>query len=226
MWMTEHPRLRRVLRILLPFAVIPGAVALGVLFPDRHLLISLIVSCLALSYFFAGIDERRVGTRRMVLTAVMVALAVAGRMLPMVKATTAIVVLAAIYLGREAGFLVGALTALLSNFYFGQGPFTPFQMLALGLVGLLAGVLAPYLTPRRWAVCLYGVTAGIAYSAIMDVWTVVWYNGGFSAALYLAALGTALPHTALYAGSNLAFLAMLAKPVGEKLARIKKKYGV
>ncbi len=226
MRLTAYPRLRRVLRILLPLVFLPGAVVLGALFPTRHLLISLLMSCLALLYFFAGVDERRIGTRRMVLTAVMVALSVVGRMLPLLKPTTAIVVLAGVYLGREAGFLTGALTALLSNFYFGQGPFTPFQMLALGLIGLLAGVLAPALTGRRWAVCVYGAAAGIVYSAVMDIWTVLWYNGRFSPALYLAAVGTALPHTLLYAVSNLLFLFVLSKPFGDKLSRIRKKYGV
>lgn len=226
MWMTAHPLLRRVLRAVLLLLLIPGAVVLGAVFPTRHVWISLSAACLSLWVFFTGVDERRVGTRRMVLSAVMIALAVVGRMLPMIKPTTAVVVLAGMYLGREAGFFVGAITALLSNFYFGQGPFTPFQMLALGLIGLAAGVLAPALTGRRWAVCLYGAAAGIAYSAVMDVWTVVWYNGGFSPALYAAAVVTALPHTALYAASNLLFLALLAKPFGEKLSRIKKKYGV
>ncbi len=226
MWLTAHPRLRRVLRLVLPVVFLPGTAVLAAFFPTRHLLISFLAACLALLYFFAGVDTRRVGTRRLVLTAVMIALSVAGRMLPMVKPTTAIVVLAGMYLGGEAGFLTGALSALLSNFYFGQGPFTPFQMLALGLIGLLAGALAPVLTKGRARVVLYGVTAGIVYSAVMDIWTVLWYNGQFSLSLYAAAAVTALPHTMLYAAANLLFLWILAKPFGDKLSRIKKKYGV
>lgn len=226
MWLTEYPRLRRVLGFVLPAVFLPGTAVLAAFFPTRHLLISFFAACLALLYFFAGVDTRRVGTRRLVLSAVMIALAVVGRMLPFLKPTTAIVVLAGIYLGGEAGFLVGALSALLSNFYFGQGPFTPFQMLALGLIGLLAGGMAPLLTVRRGFTVLYGVTAGIVYSAVMDIWTVLWYNGRFSVSLYGAAVLTALPHTALYAAGNLLFLLFLAKPFGDKLSRIKKKYGV
>ena len=61
---------------------------------------------------------------------------------------------------------------------------------------------------------------------IMDVWTVLWYGQGFSLPLYLAALGTALPHTTLYAVSNVIYLALFARPFGEKLERLRVKYGV
>ena len=60
----------------------------------------------------------------------------------------------------------------------------------------------------------------------MDVWTVLWAGGEPSLSAYLAALLTALPHTALYSGSNFIFLFFCAKPFGEKLERVKIKYGV
>ena len=66
----------------------------------------------------------------------------------------------------------------------------------------------------------------MAYSLIMDVWTVLWYNGGFSSQLYAAALTAALPITLMYAVSNVIFLLLIARPFGEKLERIKTKYGV
>ena len=162
----------------------------------------------------------------MVLTAVMTALCIAGRFIPFFKPVAALTVLTAVYLGPEAGFLTGALSALLSNFWFGQGPWTAFQMLAWGLTGLAAGYLAGPLQRRKWLMLLFGVTAGILYSMVMDVWTVMWYGGGFSWQLYGAAFVTALPHTLLYAVSNFAFLLFLAEPIGRKLARIRLKYGL
>ena len=60
----------------------------------------------------------------------------------------------------------------------------------------------------------------------MDVWTVLWYNGGLNADMYLAAVITALPYMASYAASNVLFLLLLGKPFGEKLERIRIKYGV
>ena len=68
--------------------------------------------------------------------------------------------------------------------------------------------------------------AGCVFSVIMDVWTVLWYSGTFSKELFLAAVVTALPHTALYSVSNVIFLFLIARPMGEKLTRIKTKYGV
>ena len=130
------------------------------------------------------------------------------------------------YLGGEAGFLTGALAAALSNFYFGQGPWTAFQMLAWGFIGLIAGGLAEPLKAHRWFLLIFGVLAGAAYSLIMDVWNVLWYAGSLDWSLYAASVTTALPHTILYAVSNFVFLYFLARPFGEKMARVKVKYGV
>ena len=79
----------------------------------------------------------------------MVALSVTGRFIPFFKPVTALTVLTAVYLGGEAGFLCGALSAVISNFWFGQGPWTPFQMLAWGMIGLFAGLLASPLKRSR-----------------------------------------------------------------------------
>ena len=221
-------RARAVLRYLIPFGLIPALVLAGTLLFDqqRYLILSLGVAVLALALFAAGVERKNIGSRRMVLTAIMTALAVVGRFIPLFKPITAICVITAMYLGAEAGFLCGAMSVLISNIYFGQGPWTPFQMLGFGLIGLAAGYLSRMLIQHRWLLLGYGVIAGIAYSMIMDVWTVLWYSGGFDGGLYLAAITSALPFTAMYAVSNLIFLLLLAKPVGEKLARVKLKYGV
>ena len=218
---------RTFLRWALPFAVIPALVTLGALvFPQRlHLLVSLGVAMLALLTFAAGFERRKTGSRRMVLTAVMIALCVAGRFIPFFKPVAALTVLTAVYLGPEAGFLTGAMSAALSNFYFGQGPWTAFQMLAWGLVGFLGGLMAEPLKRHPWLLMMFGVLSGVFYSLVMDVWTVMWY-GQFTWELYTAAFLTALPHTALYAVSNFAFLLLLARPIGVKLERVRVKYGV
>ena len=171
-------------------------------------------------------EKKMVGSRRAVLAAVMTALSVAGRFIPFFKPVTAITVLSGIYLGGETGFLVGALSAVLSNFYFGQGPWTPFQMLAWGLTGLFAGYLSAILKKNRILIAGYGAVSGLVFSLVMDVWTVMWYNSGFDASLYLKAMVTALPHTIMYVVSNVVFLILLAKPFGSKLERIRTKYGV
>ena len=227
----RNQRLRRLLGILIPFVLIPAAVLIFAFGPlkKHYALASLLVTLMALVVFSCGFERRKTGTRRLILVAVMTALSVTGRFIfgaiPGFKPITAVVVITAVYLGGEAGFLTGALSAIISNFYFGQGPWTPFQMLSWGLLGLLAGLLNRPLRRSRALLSIYGVFAGAVYSMVMDVWTVLWYNGGFNASLYTAAMLTALPHTLSYAISNVVFLNLLARPFGEKRDRIKIKYG-
>ena len=227
----RNTRLRRILGILIPFVIIPAIVLFFSFGPGRkhYALSSLLITLAAIVVFSCGFERRKTGTRRLVIVAVMTAISVIGRFIftaiPAFKPITAVVVITSIYLGGEAGFLTGALSALISNFYFGQGPWTPFQMLSWGLIGLLAGVLSAPLKKSRIALSLYGIFAGAVYSFIMDIWSVVWYNGSFSMTLYTAALATALPHTIIYAVSNVIFLNLVSRPFGEKLDRIKIKYG-
>ena len=222
------PGLRKTLTILIPALLIPCTVILGALAFDAkaHLFISLAVAVLSLVLLIAGFERKEIGTRRTVLVSVMVALCVVGRLIPLCKPVTAIVVLCAVYLGPQAGFYTGSVAALLSNFLFGQGPWTPFQMLGWGLIGLFAGLLSRPLSKSRVLLLLYGALAGVAFSAVMDVWSVLWASGSLTVEGYTAALITALPHTALYAASNVVFLAVFAKPIGDKLQRIKIKYGI
>ena len=224
----QNKRVRTLLRFVIPFVLIPAVAVLGTLVFDekKHLFISFFVAVLSVLLFLSGFEKKATGTRRMVIVAVMIAMCVAGRFIPFFKPVTAITVITAIYLGGESGFLVGSLSALLSNFYFGQGPWTAFQMLAWGLIGLVAGFLSNPLRKSRAALLTYGVLSGVVFSLIMDIWTVLWYNDNFDLTLYLTALATALPHTVLYSVSNFIFLWFMAKPFGDKMNRIKNKYGI
>ncbi len=224
----KNEKMRNIIRVVVPVMIIALVILAGTIsfLAKKYLLVAFAIAFLGLALFITGYERKKVGTRRMVLVAVITALCIVGRFIPFFKPITALTVLAAVYLGGEAGFLVGALSALLSNFYFGQGPWTPFQMLAWGAIGLFAGLLAKSLRKSKGLLIGYGVLAGIIYSLVMDVWTVLWYDAGFSLELYKAAIITALPHTIMYAFSNLVFLWLLAKPVGDKLSRVKLKYGV
>lgn len=213
--------------LIVPLVVILGSTVFG---SKQYAFLSLAVALLACIPFFLTFERGRAGSIRLVLIAVLTALSVLGRLLfavlPGFKPVTAMVILTAMYFGGEAGFLTGALTAVLSNFYFGQGPWTPFQMFAWGMVGLLAGLFARQLLNSRIKLCVFGALSGIVYSALMDVWTVLWADGSFVFSRYLAAIASSAGYTALYCVSNVVFLLLLAKPIGSKLRRIRDKYGI
>ena len=110
-------KLRTVLRFAIPFVLIPVLAVLGetVFDEKKHLFVSLAVAVLSLILFYTGFEQKKIGTRRMVIVAVMVALSGAGRFIPLFKPVAAITVITAIWLGGEAGFLVGSLSALLHD---------------------------------------------------------------------------------------------------------------
>lgn len=194
---------------------------------------ALIVVCVVIAACAVGfviMEHRKMDVRKIALIAVMTAMSVAGRFvfaaLPGFKPVTAVVVLCGMYLGADAGFICGALSALISNCYFGQGPWTPFQMLVWGIIGLVAGLSGKQLQKSRIALMIYAVAAGIAFSFLMDIYTVIWAVGGWSWAYYAAAIVSAVPYTVIYAVSNVIFLAVLSQAVGKKLARVVNKYHI
>ncbi|MHA9736697.1 ECF transporter S component [Robinsoniella peoriensis] len=223
---------RITINILLILAAV-GVIIFGVrMFQDRkYNLISILIAFLACIPFYMTYEKKEGSIRRMVVLAVMVAISVVGRLifavLPGFKPVTAIVVIAAIYMGSESGFLIGSLSAIISNMFYGQGPWTPFQMLAWGGLGLTAGLpVMQKILKKRVILAVYGFLAGFGYSAIMDIWTVLSFDGSFSLARYLTVLAMALPVSMEYAISNVIFLMLGIGPIGRKLKRINIKHGI
>ncbi len=112
---------------------------------EQSSIITLIFVILTLLIFFAGFESSKPALRQIMPTVVLAALASAGRILfapiPDFKPVSAICIMAGAVFGKRCGFMVGALAALCSNFFFGQGPWTPWQMYAWGMIGYLAGIL-------------------------------------------------------------------------------------
>lgn len=223
---------KKVISYLLILIAIPLAIIIGVKAFDgkQYAWISLCVCVIACIPFFLSFENSKSGTREMIIIAIMSALGVVGRIaftpLPGFKPVTAIVILTAIYFGSEAGFMTGVLTAVISNFYFGQGPWTPFQMFAWGMTGLVAGIFAKHLKKNLIVEAIYGAFCGLLFSLLMDVWTVIWIDGTFNLPRYLTAISTSGSFTVIYAVSNAIFLLILGKPVGVILERVKLKYGI
>ena len=150
-------------------------------------------------------------------------------MLPQFKPVVAIVIISGVCFGGESGFLVGAVTGFVSNFFFGQGPWTPWQMFSFGIIGFLAGVLFQkgFLKKTRLSLCIYGGLATFfIYGIIMDTASVLMVTSKLSwkalLATYIAGIGFNLVH----AIATVFFLFVISQPMIEKLDRIKIKYGM
>lgn len=154
---------RTLLAALLILIVIPATILLGifVLNDRKYYFISLLIVIYTMVPFAMVFENRKPQARELIVIAVLAAIAVAGRaaffMLPQFKPVVAIVIIAGVSLGAEAGFLVGAVAGFVSNFFFGQGPWTPWQMFCFGIIGFLAGIFF-----RR--VCLKRISCRYVYS--------------------------------------------------------------
>lgn len=193
--------------------------------------LSVIAAALLCAPFFIGYEKSEKNSRITVIVAVMTALAVVGRFafaqIPGFKPVTAVVIITGIYLGRQAGFMTGALAALISNIYFGQGPWTPFEMLAWGITGFGAGLLnISGLLEKKIPLLIYGAFAGLIYSLIMDIFTVISFTGSFSAEKYITTVIASAYFTGEYAFSNIVFLLLIMVPAEKIMKRLQKKYGL
>ena len=167
------------------------------------------------------------------LLAALCAIGVAGRalffMLPQCKPVLALTVVAGVALGGEAGFLVGAMTMLTSNVLFGQGPWTPWQMFAMGLVGFLAGTFARlgWLRRGRLSLSLFGaVGALVVYGGIMDPAAALLWAHELDARLLLSYYVTGFPMDCVHAAASFLFLWIGSGPFLEKLDRVVRRYGL
>lgn len=206
---------------------------------DRvYYVISVLVAIYSLVPFFVGFERRKPQLRELVVIAVLIALGVIGRqaffMLPQMKPVLAISIIAGASLGPGAGFLVGAMIAFVSNFFFGQGPWTPWQMMALGLAGMFAGLIFQKWNRRerkpsrlhKITACVFGLLSGYFYGLVVDLWTLFGYTEKPSLSAYLIVKSTAVWFDTVLAISTFVFLWVLYAPMIKKLNRIKLKYGM
>lgn len=212
----------------MPIVVLTG---IHILHVKRYGMISIIAAIIAILPFIMKYERRKPPAREVLFVAIMCALAISSRMLfafvPAFKPITAIVIITGMMFGKEAGFLTGAMSAFISNIFFGQGPWTPFQMLSWGLIGYFAGVFNQHKQLEKAVpLYIYGALAGIVYSMIMDIWSVISIDGYFHIERYLLLLLSSLPFMLMYIVSNIIFLALLWKVMVRKLKRIKLKYGL
>ena len=191
--------------------------------------LTLLVALAALAVALAGFEASRPPLRQLMPTAVLAALAAAGRVLfapiPDVKPVSAIAIVAGAALGRRSGFVVGALAALLSNFFFGQGPWTPWQMYAWGLVGYVGGVLGEKSLLSHSAVLYgWGFLSGLVFGLILNGYHVLGYVQPLTWPAVLAACAASLPLDVTHGVATVAFLAAIWLPWGRAIRRVVAKY--
>ncbi len=222
--------------VLIPIAVVSGTFA-GL---ESYYLTSVAVIVLTLIPFLVSFERRKPSARELVVLGVLIALAVVGRALfafvPGFTPVVGLVVIAGIALGPSSGFMVGALGMFLSDFMFGQGPWTPWQMLAMGLAGWLFGILFSRSSSRRGnmdkrRLALLGAGAAVFDVAVVGVlldtcalftMTSVPTDIEAIAAVYLSGL----PVNFARAAATFLTLFFGANPILEQLGRVRMKYGL
>ena len=215
--------------------LIPLTIYLGInFFGDRkYYLTSLFILFETIVPFFMVFESRKPKARELIVISVLCGIAVTGRaaffMLPQFKPVVALVIIAGVCFGGETGFLVGAVTGFVSNFFAGQGPWTPWQMFALGIIGFIAGILfrKGFLQKTKTSLCTFGFLATfIIYGGIMNPASVIMWQNNITREMVASAYIMGFPFDLIHSFGTVFFLWFISKPMIEKLERIKIKYGL
>ena len=222
--------------------LVPLAVVLFTRLRQSFYLSGLTIIVLTIAAFFLHFESRKPQARELVLLAVLCALAVASRaafgFVPHFKPMLAIVMLTGIAFGPEAGFLCGTISGFASNFIFGQGPWTPWQMFAYGIGGMLAGLFALCgilkKFPRAWRDGGWRDILGLTVFGFLCILLVVgplldtstFFMAGFSASSPLAVYLAGVPVNCVHGSAVALTMLLFGKPLLDRLRRIQIKYGM
>ncbi len=225
---------RTLISAVMILLLIPLTLFFGIFMLDQkqYYLIALAVLTECMLPFFLVFEGRKPKARELVLIATLCALGIAGRaaffMFPQFKPMMALAILSGVAFGGETGFLVGAVTMLVSNVLFSQGPWTPFQMFAMGMIGFLAGILygKGILARSRLSLCVFGVISTfVIYGGLLNpAAALIWGNESLNWKVILGYYVTGFPMDAVHAAATALFLWFGADPMLEKLERVKTKY--
>ncbi len=216
--------------ILIPLTIYFGVSFIGV---RKYYITSFLVIIETMAAFFMAFEARKPKAREIVTISVLCAVAVAGRaaffMLPQFKPVIAIAIISGICFGGETGFLVGAITAFVSNFFFGQGPWTPWQMFAFGIIGFVSGILfkSGFLKRAKLPFCIAGfLLTLIFYGGIMNPSSVIMYQDNITWEMIKLTYITGFAYDIIHALSTAVFLWFIAEPMIDMIERVKVKYGL
>ena len=222
-----------IVTLIIFFLLIPATLFLGTKIPGRSYYITSTLMILELMVpFFMAFEGRKPQARELVVIAVMCAIAIVARTaipIPHFKAIFAVIMLSGIAFGPEAGFMVGAISAFASNFFYGQGAYTPWQMMAYGAGGMLAGFLFAKgrLPQKPWVMAVFGFFATILWvGPLLDCSHIFLMLSVINRDSILAALLSGFPVNLSQAICTVLIMLLFGRPLLDKLDRIKLKYGM
>lgn len=210
---------------------------LNSMFGDRlYLIASVVLIILAIVFFVRSFERKKPGTKDVVLLSVMISLGVVGRlvffMVPQFKPCAAIVIITGIMLGKQAGFLSGVMTAFISDMFFGMGPWTLWQMIGFGLIGLISAIIFKQERIEKMGgfakliLCTYGfLVTFLLYGLLMDTATVFMVTDKPKLSTFIATYSAGIVFNMIHGISTFIFLYLMANPLSKKIKRVLVKYG-
>lgn len=230
----KPPALTSLIRLLPVVFAVPLTLYIGYRIGGGHYyVLSFIVLIWAMLPFFLMFEKRGPRANELVTLAVMCAVAVVSRAafiwLPHFKPITAVIIITGAAFGAEAGFMAGAVSMLVSNFLFGQGMWTPWQMFAFGVAGFLAGAVFcdAHVKVGKWGLALFGgFTVMLIVGPLLDTCTLFTMTSEISAQAAAGVYLAGLPVNAIHASATVLTLLFVSEPLLEKLNRVKTKYGM
>ena len=240
-------RKRTAMAALMIFVAVPALIALSTVLDGGkyYMIISVGVVICCMLPFFMVFEKRKPKAREIVLVAMISAITVAAHMFLHVTVPlqigTAMVIVAGIAMGPEAGFLVGALSRFVCNFYMGQGPWTPWQMFSWGMIGFLSGLLykagifgkivntevnekGKRQKPVR--LCIFGFFAGFLFGWVMNLYHIIGYVSPITWQAVLATYASSFYFDISHGICTALILWLVGEHWIRKLLRIKKKFGL
>ncbi len=216
--------------LAIPITIYVGVFLLG---NRKYYFISLFIMLETMIPFLMVFESRKPKARELVVISVLCAIAVGGRAAffttPQFKPVIALIIITGVCFGGETGFLVGAVTGFVSNFFFGQGPWTPWQMFAFGIIGFIAGIVFKkgYFKKTKISLCIFGFFATLfIYGGIINPASVIMWQSKITKEMIILSYVSGLPFDLIHAFSTAFFLWFISKPMIDKLERIKVKYGL
>lgn len=206
------------------------AIFMNALLSEYAAFLSFILVILIIGLIFAEFEESNLTSKEVALIGILAAITAASRipfaMLPNIKPCTFLIIVVGLVYGTRAGAMVGALTALVSNFFFGQGPWTAWEMLGWSMVGIVAGMVG-----RRWPnfgtreVVLLGIVLGEAYNLLLDFssW-ITFYRADPN--LFVPTFVAGIPFGILHIIGNVVFAIALSVPVLALFRRFQRRFHV